>query len=46
MKRAHRSSANNAGDSSGNNNDHKVIKQQQVQPTLKDETPSVKATDQ
>lgn len=53
MKRAHRSSAHNAktGDSSGNNNDHKVIKQQ-VQatiPTLKSDensTPSVKASDQ
>lgn len=52
MKRAHRSSANNAtGDSSGNNNDHKVIKQQHVQqqptiPLKEDSTPSIKATDQ
>lgn len=43
IKRVHRSSANNAtADSSGNNNDHKVIKQQ-VQATIP--TPP-KATDQ
>jgi hypothetical protein len=41
MKRAHRSSANNAtGDSSGNNNVQQTI------PIPKDETPSVKAADQ
>lgn len=50
MKRAHRNAANNTqsvADSSGNNNEQKVIKQQ-VQQAIpaKDETSSVTAVDQ